>query len=159
MYQINYEELAKQGYQCVIFDIDNTLTLHGEPADEKLIVFFERLRKLGWKTCLLSNNRRKRVEDFAHQVGSDFIFKANKPSISGYLRAMDLCDCAKDKTIFVGDQLFTDIYGAKRAGIRNILVKPIHPKEEIQIIIKRFFEKIILRAYHKEQMKKNQTGE
>ena len=33
-------------------------------------------------------------------------------------------------TVFIGDQLFTDIWGAKNAGLRNILVKPINPKEE-----------------------------
>ena len=54
-------------------------------------------------------------------------------------------------TIFIGDQLFTDVYGAKRTGIRNILVKPIHPKEEIQIVLKRYLEKIVLHFYKKEE--------
>ena len=30
----------------------------------------------------------------------------------------------KDTTYFVGDQLFTDVWGANRAGIMSILVKP-----------------------------------
>ena len=60
-------------------------------------------------------------------------------------------------TIFVGDQIFTDVYGAKRAGIRSILVKPIHPKEEIQIVLKRYLEKIVLYFYRRdlEKIKKN----
>ena len=29
-------------------------------------------------------------------------------------------------TIFVGDQLFTDVWGAKRSGIFSYLTKPIH---------------------------------
>ena len=53
----------------------------------------------------------------------------------------------KKNTIFIGDQLFTDIYGAKRTGIANILVSPIHPKEEIQIVLKRKLENIILYFY------------
>ena len=57
-------------------------------------------------------------------------------------------------TAFIGDQLFTDVYGAKRTGIYNILVKPIHPKEEIQIVFKRKLEKIVLYFYEKEQKKK-----
>ena len=36
----------------------------------------------------------------------------------------------------MGDQLFTDVFGARRTGIHSILVKPIHPKEEIQIVLK-----------------------
>ena len=46
---------------------------------------------------------------------------------------------------------FADVYGAKRTGIRNILVKPIHPKEEIQIVLKRYLEKIVLHFYKKEE--------
>ena len=53
-------------------------------------------------------------------------------------------------TVFVGDQLFTDVWGAKRAGIHNILVQPMNPKEEIQIVLKRYLEKIVLHFYEKE---------
>ena len=60
-------------------------------------------------------------------------------------------------TLFVGDQIFTDIWGANRAGIRTVLVKPIHPKEEIQIILKRYPEKLVLHFYRK-WLKKNQKA-
>ena len=56
-------------------------------------------------------------------------------------------------TLFVGDQLFTDVYGARRTGIHSILVKPIHPKEEIQIVLKRHLERIVLHFYEKEHKK------
>ena len=56
-----------------------------------------------------------------------------------------------NNTVFIGDQLFTDIWGAKNAGLRNILVKPINPKEEIQIVLKRYLEKIVLHFYTKEE--------
>ena len=68
-----------------------------------------------------------------------------------YIRAMELLGTDRSNTIFIGDQLFTDIYGAKRAGIRNILVKPINPREEIQIVLKRYLEKIVLYFYKKEE--------
>ena len=56
-------------------------------------------------------------------------------------------------TLFVGDQLFTDVWGAKRTGIYSILVKPIHPKEEIQIVLKRYLEKIVLFFYYRKKNK------
>ena len=56
-----------------------------------------------------------------------------------------------ENTIFVGDQLFTDIFGAKRIGLKNFLVKPINEKEEIQIVLKRYLEKIVLHFYKKSQ--------
>lgn len=52
-------------------------------------------------------------------------------------------------TLYIGDQIFTDVWGAKRCGIPNILVAPIHPKEEIQIVLKRYLERIVLRSYEK----------
>ena len=58
---------------------------------------------------------------------------------------------SRDEAVFVGDQLFTDVYGAKRSGIYQILVKPIHPKEEIQIVLKRKLEKIVLSSYAKKK--------
>lgn len=67
---------------------------------------------------------------------------------------MELMGTDRDNTLFVGDQLFTDIWGAKRSGIRNILVKPISKKEEIQIVIKRVFEKIILSEYRSKKKRK-----
>ena len=54
-------------------------------------------------------------------------------------------------TVFVGDQLFTDVWGAGKLGIVTYLVKPIHPKEEIQIVLKRRLEWIVLYFYHRRQ--------
>ena len=57
-------------------------------------------------------------------------------------------------TIFIGDQLFTDVWGAKNAGIRSFLVKPMNPKEEIQIVLKRKLEAVVLRSYLKQHRMK-----
>ena len=62
---------------------------------------------------------------------------------------MELLGCTPKNCLFVGDQLFTDVWGAKKAGMHTILVKPIHPKEEIQIVLKRRLEKIVLYFYKK----------
>ena len=86
---------------------------------------------------------------FNDEVQVQYIFKAGKPKLSGYERAMELMGTERENTIFVGDQIFTDVYGANRAGIRTFLTKPIHPKEEIQIVLKRYLEKIVLFFYHR----------
>ena len=52
-------------------------------------------------------------------------------------------NCGKDNVFFVGDQIFTDVWGANRAGILSMLVKPIDKHEEIQIVLKRYLEKIV----------------
>ena len=148
-YSVDFDSLSAKGLKGVIFDIDNTLVMHGAAADERAVNLFLHLRQLGIDTCLVSNNKRPRVESFANRVGSKFIFKADKPSRKGYQKAMELMGTDTSNTLFIGDQLFTDIYGANRTGIRTILVNPINPKEEIQIVLKRYLEKIVLYFYRR----------
>ena len=148
-YVISFEIWKEKGYKGVVFDIDNTLVPHGVVADERSIILFQRLKELGFSTMLLSNNKEPRVKSFAGQVGSDYIYKAGKPGMKNYRKAMEKMGTSPETTLFVGDQLFTDVWGAKRVGIYSILVKPIHPKEEIQIVLKRYLEKIVLREYKK----------
>ena len=128
-YQIDFEEMYNKGYRGVLFDIDNTLVPHGAPADERAIALFRRLKEIGFQTCLISNNKEPRVKSFCEQVGSSYIYKAGKPLPKGYLEGIRKMGIKKQNTIFVGDQIFTDVFGAKRAEVYTILVKPIHPKE------------------------------
>lgn len=148
-YVIPFEKLYEEGYRGVIFDIDNTLVPHGAPADDRAKELFVRLKSLGFDCCLLSNNGEDRVKMFNEEIQVNYIFKAGKPSVKNYQKAMELMGTNVTNTIFVGDQLFTDVWGAKRTGIRNFLVKPIHPKEEIQIVLKRVLEKVVLYFYEK----------
>ena len=150
-YVIDFEKLYEEGIRGVIFDIDNTLVPHGAPADERAIRLFARLRSIGLDYCLISNNQLPRVKPFADAVQAKFVEDAHKPSRKNYLKAMKLMHVDLDSCIFVGDQIFTDVYGAKRCGMRTILVKPLHPKEEIQIVLKRYLEKIVLYFYQKEK--------
>lgn len=146
-YGIDFEKLYKRGYRGVVFDIDNTLVPHGAPADERAILLFRRLHSMGYSTMLLSNNKEPRVEPFRKAVGTKAICKAGKPKPSGYRRAMAQMGTNRTNTLFVGDQIFTDVVGANIAGMMTIMVKPIHPKEEIQIVLKRIPEKLILFFY------------
>jgi hypothetical protein len=146
-YDVDYEGLYEKGYRAVLFDIDNTLVPHDAPADERAVELFARLRKIGYKTMLLSNNKEPRVKMFNDSVGSNYIYKSGKPKPVNYREAMRRMGTDEKNTIFVGDQIFTDILGANLAGMHSILVKPIHPKEEIQIILKRYPEKIVLYFY------------
>ena len=146
-YSIDYEQLYRSGIRGLIYDIDNTLVEHGMPATELAIKLFEQLRSIGFDTCLISNNKEPRVKPFADAVGSKYVYDAHKPSRKNYIRAMELMGTDTGNTYFIGDQIFTDVYGANRAGIPSILVKPIHPKEEIQIVLKRKLEKIVLFCY------------
>lgn len=152
-YDIDYQSLYQEGKRSIIFDIDNTLVPHGAPADERAVALFDRLHELGYATLLLSNNKEPRVKSFARQVNSLYLFKAGKPGRAGYVKAMELLGTDQSSTLFVGDQLFTDVWGARRVGITSYLTRPIHPKEEIQIVLKRILERIVLFFYHRGKRK------
>ena len=152
-YVIDFDALYRAGYRGVIFDIDNTLVPHGAPADERARALFCHLKEIGFDCCLLSNNQLPRIELFNQDIHVKFIENAHKPSVKNYRKAMQMMGTNTGNTLFVGDQLFTDVYGARRTGIHSILVKPIHPKEEIQIVLKRHLERIVLHFYEKEHKK------
>lgn len=146
-YEIDFKYYYRMGIRGIIFDIDNTLVPHGADADDKAVRLFQELRNIGFSTCLLSNNKEPRVVRFNQSIQSEYIYKAGKPGRKGYQRAMECMGTGVEQTMFVGDQLFTDVWGAKKAGLTCVLVKPIHPKEEIQIVLKRYLERIVLHSY------------
>ena len=148
-YDIDYAALYGRGIRGLLFDIDNTLVPHGKPETEEAVALFGRLHTMGFETCLMSNNQKPRVEPFAKAMETRYICNAHKPSVKNYRGAMEEMGTDESSTVFVGDQLFTDVYGAKRSGIYSILVRPIHPKEEIQIVLKRYLERIVLHFYKK----------
>lgn len=152
-YDIDFDSFYAKGYRGIIFDIDNTLVPHGAPADGRAKELFAHLKDLGYTCMLLSNNKEPRVKMFNDEVQVSYIFKAGKPSTRNYLKSMELMGTDRNSTLFVGDQIFTDVYGANRAGIYTILVKPIHPREEIQIVLKRYLERIVLFFYHRSRKK------
>ena len=141
---IDFEMYYKKGIRGIVSDIDNTLVPHGAPADEHIIKVFEKIHGMGIDTCLISNNKKLRVEPFAKAVNSKFIYDAHKPSRGSYKKAMELMNTDKESTLFIGDQIFTDIWGANRTGIETVMLKQNDKKEEIQIILKRIPEKLIL---------------
>jgi len=146
-YRIDYEQLYQDGYRGIIFDIDNTLVTHGAPANKRAIRLFSHLSELGFYCCLISNNQEERVKMFSDEVETFYIYNAHKPNPENYKKAMLMMGTDRSSTVFIGDQIFTDIWGANRAGIFNIMVKKSYWDEEIQIGFKRFLEFFVLLAY------------
>lgn len=141
VYCLDWEELSGR-YGGVIFDIDNTLVPHGAPADERAVDLFARIHGLGMKTMLVSNNEEERVKPFADLVKTDYVYKAGKPKKRGYEEAIKRLGMEAGNTLFIGDQIFTDVWGANRVGMATILTEPVDPSTDVlQVVIKRWFEK------------------
>ncbi len=150
-YDLDYETLYEQGYRGIIFDIDNTLVGHDAPANDRAKELMTKLKSIGFKLSIVSNNREPRVKSFADALGVPYVFKAAKPRTGGYIKAIEIMGTSLKTTLAIGDQLLTDIYGANRAGIFNIKVEQLYREEPGNIVFKRYIERLIIFFYMHEK--------
>ena len=159
-YSINFRHYYDLGYRAILFDVDNTLVPHDHMSDERSRKLTKELREIGFKIAFVSNNKEPRVRDFAAELkveglsDIEYVYKAGKPKKNGYVRAMEILGTNNKNTIFVGDQIFTDICGANRAGIHSILVDIIDRHEDTHIFFKRILEVPIKKLYLMKHPKK-----
>lgn len=154
VYELPIEELKSQGIKGIIFDIDNTLVPYDvpEPTD-KILALFEALQKEGFKLTLVSNNAADRVIKFNEKLKVLALHKAQKPLKKNFKKALEMMACKEEEAVIVGDQIFTDVYGGNRAGLRTYLVSPISDKDEWQVRMKRKLEKVVIRSYERKQQR------
>lgn len=146
--EITASMLVRKGMEAVVLDIDNTLVPHDDPnPTREVLSFLQDMRENGIKICVVSNNSYDRVQPFCERIGIEhFVCDALKPKAFGYSEACRVLGSDLEKTVGIGDQIFTDIWGGNRAGCFTILVKPIDPKSETRFIkFKRILEKPFVR--------------
>lgn len=121
------KELAAQGVCVVLADMDNTLTRYGQPEpDDSLRRWRDKLRQEGIVLFVVSNSRRpQRVRRFCEALSVPCIGHAGKPRRASFLMALEQCGCRAEEAVMIGDQIFTDVWGAHNAGIRAIYLRPI----------------------------------
>lgn len=143
IYTINYEKLYADGMRCLLFDLDNTCVPYTEKLpNEKLKTLFDRLKDMGFKVIIFSNAPKKRLEPFKNGLVVDCSFSSKKPSKRKFLKVLKMFNYDLSETAIIGDQLFTDIFGGNRVGIKTILVNPMSNKDMSFTKVFRLFEKI-----------------
>ena len=142
--------LLSIGVKGVLLDIDNTLEPYEHPLPgEHVINWLRSLSEAGIKTAIVSNNNHTRVDLFNKDIGMPAYAKAGKPFKKNLLHAMADIGTSKDNTVFIGDQILTDVWAAHNTGIRAILVSPINDRRDPLTKFKRVLEKPILKKYEK----------
>ena len=148
MSDVPFSKLKSMGYKFALLDLDNTLAEdHVHEPSEYTRDIISRLQNTGFTCCIVSNAKSTRSADFAALIPIACISYANKPSPSGIFRALKLLGAKREEAVLFGDQIFTDIAAAKRAGIFAVLVEPYTSKEVFYVKIKRPFEKLIKKIY------------
>ena len=149
------EFLVANKIKGVILDIDNTLEPYEHPhPGEHVKKWLADLRNAGIGAAFVSNNDKERVELFNAELGLPAYYKAKKPFKKNLLRAMNDIGSTKENTVLMGDQVFTDVWAARNAGIKAILVPPINDKKDFFTKLKRVLEKPIIKKYRKKQVRK-----
>ena len=142
------EFLRRRGIRALVLDVDNTLTLHDDPAvPGEVRDWLGRMQKEGILLMIASNNGRQRVEPFASALGLDYVAKAHKPLSKGLRQARSRWGISREEMAIVGDQLFTDRLAGALYGIPALVTKPLGPETKWYIRLKRVLEKPFFGLY------------
>ncbi len=154
IYMITPEYLKSKGIRAVLLDIDNTLVTYDDPLPTPAVLaWLSSLEENGIKAAFISNNHEDRVKKFNSELNFFASWDSHKPSGKYYIAAMKHLGTDVDSTAVIGDQVFTDVWSAKRLGIHAILVKPIKDKTSLFFKFKRALEKPILKRYNRKNNK------
>lgn len=152
---INATLLKKNKLEALILDVDNTLIDYYKNLIEGAEDWCENLKSEGIKCIILSNsNKKEKVETVAKKLGIKYIMFAKKPLKSGFKRALEKLEMKPEQVAVVGDQIFTDVIGAKRMKMFSILVKQVGEKDIFITKVKRPIENAIIKKYLREKGKK-----
>lgn len=157
IYKIDYQTLKKEKIDTLLFDIDNTITkvddlnIPKETAD-----LMENLKKQGFKILLFSNNHEQRAKPVAKKLNLPLLSDAGKPTKEAYDKALNILNSNKENTAAIGDQLLSDIVGAKKYRIKAILVDQLSKENNVQTGMAQKLQKHMIKKLKK--YKKFQIG-
>lgn len=153
--EVDADFLEQHNVRGILLDIDNTLEPYENPVPtEELLLWFSMLQEHGVRAAFVSNNGASRVTLFNRDLQLPAYPRAWKPLKRSLLRAMEEIGTAPEQTIFMGDQIYTDVFAAHNAGLRAILVNPIRDRRDPITFVKRLLERPVLRAYEKRNLSK-----
>lgn len=157
---IDPAKLKQQGIQAVLLDLDNTLVPWQRlDVPDGVRQWIEAMKGAGLRLCLVSNTRRRRrLEILAKELGVAYVPKAFKPRRYGLRQALERLKATPQQAVMIGDQVFTDVWGGNRMGMRTILVMPMARREFLGTKVSRLLERILLWAYRRSGALKQTAG-
>ena len=153
IYHIDYDKLQDNGIKCLLIDLDNTCVPYKDKEpNKKLIDLFETLKDMDFKIIIFSNALKGRIKPFKDVLNVDCLARANKPYKKNFLKVIKLFNYDLSEVAIIGDQLYTDIVGGNKVGIKTILVNPMSSDD---MFITRFIYRTLEKRIYKKLMSKN----
>ena len=142
--EVSLDLLSEAGIRGIVVDLDNTVCAYRRPELAPGVAeWVSTARQRGFSLVLVSNNFSERVASVGAQLNIPVVPNALKPLPFAFLRALKLLGTPRGATIVIGDQLFTDVLGAKLLGLRAILTKPLVEKDFPLTRVLRFLERTL----------------
>src|ERR1700676_2599678 len=142
--EVSLDALAQLGVRGIVVDLDNTVCAYRRPELAPGVAEWVRAaRERGFALVLVSNNFTERVASVGAQLEIPVVPNALKPLPFAFLRALKLLGTPRRATVVIGDQLFTDVVGAKLLGLRSVLTKPLVAKDFPLTRVLRFLERTL----------------
>lgn len=153
IYYIDYDKLIKKGIKCILFDMDNTISpCHINKPTRRLKRLFDNLKDKGFKIIIMSNAPKYKVNPFKDYLQVDSCALAFKPRKDKYEKIMKKFKLTNTEIACVGDQLFTDVWGANKLDLTSILVNPLTPKDHTITLFNRLLEKLVYNKLSKKDL-------
>ena len=145
LYEIELDKLKSIGKKLILIDVDNTLLpWRSEDFPPETLTWIETGRAAGLEFCILSNTRNvERLKRLSAKMGIEYLVGKFKPSRAMYLQSLEKFKVKPEEAVMIGDQLFTDVLGANRAGIEAIWVKPMTSRDFVGTKVNRLAERLI----------------
>ena len=142
--------LRLRGVRLLFSDVDNTLAPYEtpDPSDE-VKAWVAALKKAGIRLVFISNNHAQRLERFARELDVPFYPDSKKPLPNVFRRVAKEYDVPLMACAVLGDQVFTDVLGARALGMQAFMVPPIKDKTTLFFRAKRYLERPVMRYYAK----------
>lgn len=141
--ELNLEVLKKEGIKCLILDVDNTFAPL-KKSEKSAIAFLNEASRFHLKVHLFSNNFSFKIKPFADKYNLSYTPLAFKPFKYSYKRFFKKYGYYKSEVLAIGDQIFTDVLGAKRCGIKVVFLQKKHSSDHFLTKLLRPLERLIL---------------
>ncbi len=123
------EALRARGVKLLLLDLDNTLAPYGVPeVSPEIREWLADVANAGIEPYIFSNNRGGRPAAFAEKLGLAFVGRAKKPNPRRLWALLAEKGLEKSEAALVGDQIYTDVFCARRAGVLAVAVRPINAR-------------------------------
>ena len=123
---LTVQVLKARKIRLLMMDFDNTVVPYTtDTPTEKMAAWLSQMAKSEIQLCVVSNSKNNRVKIFCDKYGIDCITHAKKPFTKGINECLAKYQIPAMEAALVGDQIFTDTFGANNAGVMPILVRAI----------------------------------